>query len=159
MALELLTEGTQTFTGVAVQAGAVYGAVLPTIGKGVKATYVPCCLSWASLAGMDSGSTITVYAWGVWNYADSTATAITRVNCGVFTGAATAATYAITIGANAAGSVPFQVSGSSSSSAIHPLIMGGPITPWFGMGWSKGGTGTLTAGTFTFSYKLYGFTR
>lgn len=159
MAFELIGEGTQTFTGVALQAGAQYGANLPTINKGVKATYVAGNIAWASLAGMDSGTTLTVYSWGVWNYADSTQTAILRVSNGIFTGTANAATYAITVGANAAGSVPFQIQGSYNAAALWPGMTSPILTPWFGMGWSKGGTGTLTAGTFTFSYKLYGFTR
>lgn len=159
MAFELIGEGSQTVTGVALQAGAQYLANLPTIGKGVKATYVPCNLSWTGVTGSDSGSTATVYCWGVWNYADSIQTAILRVAMGLWTGAANASTYAVAIAANAAGSQMFLPHTGGTASSDRPLPASQIMTPFFGFGLVKGGTGTITAGTFTLSYKLYGFTR
>jgi len=158
MAFELIDEGSRATTAVAVQAGTVYTTVpIAMTVKGVRTLFMSCAFGWAGVVGGDSGSVVTLTPYGSWTIDTVPSSAYYTCTVGLGQGASIATSYALTIGTQAAGAVPFYLqgcSGATGTSAFAP-----PSTPYIWFKFVKSGTGTLTAGTITVYYKLFGDTR
>lgn len=155
MAFELIAEGTRDVTAVAVQAAATYTAVaVPINVVGVRAQRMSCAFTWSGVVGGDSGSIITLAAYGTWTAAADPTSAYYRCLQGIGSGATTAQTLAVTISNGAAGAIPFYVQGNYGDKAIME-----PAAPFIWISFTKSGTGTLTAGTIGIAYRLFGDTR
>lgn len=159
MAYECIASGSESFAATALQAADQYTTLISTAGRGFKGNLFVGAVVWSGLAGgTDAGtaSRIDVRAYGYWSPTDTVASALQRTGLGVMGYVAMAESYQITIGDDAAGSKVFGVGASDNELSG---LWAGPIWPYIAIRLDKEGDGTLTDGTVTVYWKLYGDAR